>query len=237
MPGSILNGCTTGGSISSDNAPTLNVPAGAGAGDAYLLAITSNESNSVAAWPSGFTEVALSPNETTYGLSLRAAIRPYDGTEGATFTATLTNYAFWGALCGVIDGISAATVVDIDAVGAYGGFVGSVDLPGGTVTVPGAGHLGIWIGASASTITDAPTMTPPSGFTTPTDGAVVLYADYTLHMAYQASLGAGDISPIGNHTWAAAGPRSALGMALLFAESGGGGGGSSSLPVINTFGL
>jgi len=135
-------------------------------------------------------------------------------------------------MCVLLKGISSTTLVDSDFAGTYEGYVSSINIPAGTITVPGSGsYVAVWTGASTNgDATDVATQDPPSGFTTPSGGSIEPYNDNSHHVAYLAGISTpGDISPVGNHSWGSPSTRSALGIALLFQEAGGGGG--SSVPA------
>lgn len=213
---------TSNFSASSDNTPNAAVPAGGATGDVFLLVAKVRNDITIDTWPAGFTEIGASPNEATLGSRLRLAIRAADGSESGTFTTTASAYYPWTCMAVLVSGISDTTLVDYDVAGSYAGFVSSVSLPAGTVTVPSGTYVAIWIAASTSgDATDVATQTAPSGYTTPSGGSIEPYTDNTHHVAYlDGIVTPGDISPSGSHVWGSGAARSALGIVLLFAEGG-----------------
>lgn len=156
-------GATTGAHVGySDNAPTVAVPAGAVAGDLYVLAILYQSGNTIT-WPSGFTEVSSSA-VLVDGPIFRVALRTAAGSESGNFVASLSGWQKWSAICGVVSGFS-ATEDDSSGAANYNAYAPSVALNGVEITTTGAGRQIIWFGSTVDwgLSTGAATITLPSG--------------------------------------------------------------------------
>lgn len=157
-------GATTGAYVNySSNAPTVAVPAGAVAGDLYILAIL-YQSGTTITWPSGFTEVAASAVGGASGPIFRVAVKTAIGSESGNFVAAMGGWQKWSAICGVVTGFLAP---EEDSSGAANnsGQMSSVALNGIEITTIGAGRQIIWFGATIGWgfVAGAATVTPPSG--------------------------------------------------------------------------
>lgn len=144
----------------SDNAPSVDVPPGAGT--AYVLGIQCAPSHAIA-WPAGFTEVPVSSEEVNLGMGLRAAIRPATGTESGTFVAELSGYGAWWVVCALVDGIS-TSLDDYSAKPAYV-YSNTVALDGDQITTTGPDRLILFLasGGTGSGAAGTATVTPPAG--------------------------------------------------------------------------
>lgn len=163
--GGITTGnATTGFSASSDNAPTVNVPAGAVSGDFFILAVNHNSAHTMT-WPAGFTDVGVTATEgATFGMSLHVAIRTATGSESGTFASTTSGYAAWFASCIVVKGATAQAAQS--AAAAYEGSGTTCPLTGASITTGGANRLVLWAFCTVSSgVAAVATLTPPSGFT------------------------------------------------------------------------
>lgn len=121
---------TVKGQLSTDNigggsTRTINIPAGVANGD-LIVAILSMNNTSAApvTYPSGW--VKLFDLNSTSNISTSAAYKVADGTEGGSFSVTLSNSQETAAVCYLIEGYDTA---NIDNQNAFNGQTSSHSVP------------------------------------------------------------------------------------------------------------
>lgn len=213
-----IGNVTSHDSVAWGTTPNVSCPSGGATGDHYLLFVAVTGGNTVT-WPTGFTEVSTYVAETSFGRDLRAAVRPYDGSEPGTFSCTGNAVNTWSIACAVIKGANGTPDVVSQAV-ASSTWGTTVNLNGASITTTGANRTVLWLGMTL--MSDTPgTLTPPSGFTTivnhgaTSDGHCLVAAHGT-----QASAGAASYS--GTMVYGSSDSRGGGVLTVAFAEASGG---------------
>lgn len=158
-------GTDFGGSV---NTGTGTYPTGITAGDALImLAVQQDTGATTVTWPSGFTEISISPvvESTSFGICMRAAIKTATGSESGNFTINWSG--FKGQCVSVID-LKGVTVspLDTSVKAATSDPFGTTCTLTGTAIIPtNAGDCILFCGytGSAGGTTTSTTFTPPAG--------------------------------------------------------------------------
>lgn len=212
---------TTAAAAGGENTFSVPVPSGVGLTH-YVLKIRCSQSVTVS-WPTGFVEQDFD-SETTLGSGWRVAVRTQDGSEGATFDGSLSNFYTWSGICVPI--LNAGSLVDADAApgGAYVGFVSSGSLAGSSVTTGGAGRLILWLGGTQKPNGDTATVTitQPAGFTL--HSTIDPFADHRAVTGIASATSSADVTGAydGSFTLSPAVNVAALTTTLVFSDAGGG---------------
>lgn len=201
----------------SDQSPTVAVPAGASAGDLFLLIWHRINAGSTCTWPSGFTEVSTA-EDSNLGIGMRVAIKTAVGNETGSFYGSTSGWQPWRAVCAVLKGVQPT----LDASSALGGYAYSSVAPmnGAPITTTGPNRNILWIGSTwaASMAAETASVTPPSGTTQQyiadwNNGGIIVIAT-----ALQGAQGAQTYS--GSAQFASADSRSGLVSTLALTDSG-----------------
>jgi hypothetical protein len=156
-------------------------PTGTVDGDLMVAAVLSFGTNGA---PAGWTQIRATTITSSFAVTTFWKIA---ASEGASFTFTGGNPGT--AIVSTLAGTVGVTPVDVEA-GQANASSTSVTAPGVTTTL--ADDLLIWVGAGAITSGSVSTISPPSGFTTPTNGSMAgSFRALTLsYLLDQAAIGA-----------------------------------------------
>lgn len=143
----------------------LNIPAGAAVGDVLVAYVVNDAFTAAATFPAGWTLLngtgSTRINSSADAMTMTAAVRVVDGTEGSSFTVTDGNGVIGGCLC--FSGVTTTGMVQSGAnSNAANASPWNINATG--ITLASASDV-IWIGGSDVTTNVNPVYTAPSGYT------------------------------------------------------------------------
>jgi hypothetical protein len=144
------SGTPTNAQPAAGTSHVINKPSGVSAGDICVIGVAFNGSPGTVTWPTGFT--GYGPNTTTTNPKVYTATKKLDGTEGTTFTVTITNSVASGMACECYSGCDQTTWHDATPVvsDSAGGTSSSPSVTG-ISTVTANTMLVAFIGINSST--------------------------------------------------------------------------------------
>lgn len=128
---------------------TVNKPTGAQAGDYVLLAVSVNN-NTGTTGPAGFTQVSLQTTQNVDAQQLALYGRVLDGSEGASFTATIPSTAYnnWAVMALLFRGADATTpVASLTTTIADSAHTGTFNVTAPSLDVAQAGSMLVFVPA------------------------------------------------------------------------------------------
>lgn len=230
-----IGSITTAHSSVNDNAPSVAVPAGASVGDLFVL-IWHFLGSSTVTWPSGFTDIGVTANESNVAGYAKAAIRVCDGSETGSFTGSTGSYQQWEARCVIVKGASAT--LDAKSANSTYQYSSTAAFTGASITTTGASRTILFIAGTTAggNQTATGTVVPPSGFTT--DNTVDRGNGMLTTIAHGSQASAGAATYSGSATFGAVSDsRGSDILVLAFTPSGGNsfiGGVSESMTMADT---